>query len=82
MSMVAESSIGKKVEILLMNVTLAFWKRKFNNFDKQTFEKAFKSRPYISKHHPLNFQAKVLAAYNTRKQNFEEKYKVIFDEKN
>ncbi|MBK8391296.1 MAG: hypothetical protein IPL23_19265 [Saprospiraceae bacterium] len=59
MSKIVESSTGKKLEVLLMNVTLAFWKRKFNDFDKQTFEKAFKSRPYISKHHPLNFQAKV-----------------------
>lgn len=82
LSKIVESSTGKKLEVLLMNVTLAFWKRKFNDFDKQTFEKAFKSRPYISKHHPLNFQAKVLAAYTARKHNFEEKYKVIFDEKN
>jgi hypothetical protein len=41
-------------------VTVQFWKRKFSHFDDQTFNVALKSRRYVSKHHPMYFQGKVL----------------------
>jgi len=49
-----------------MRFTVKFWKRKFSQFEKERFELALKSKPYVSKHHPNNFQKKVLDAFHER----------------
>ena len=56
-----------------MHVTVKFWRRKFSHFDDQTFGVALKSRRYVSKHHPLYFQEKVLKhlAVRMRETGFE-----------
>lgn len=46
-----------------MRLTVGYWKRKFRHFDDRTFDGALKSRRYVSKHHPLYFQQKVLEQY-------------------
>jgi hypothetical protein len=46
-----------------MRLTVGFWKRKFNHLDNRDFEVALKSRRYVSKHHPLHFQEKVLERF-------------------
>jgi hypothetical protein len=49
-----------------MRLTVGFWRRKFSSFDQQTFDLALKSRRYVSKHHPLGFQQRVLRAFEER----------------
>lgn len=51
-----------------MHFTVGYWRRKFRHFDDRTFDGALRSRQYVSKHHPLYFQQKVLNAYATRLQ--------------
>ena len=57
---ILNTRLGALLDRWAMRVTLAFWKRKFRHFDPSQFELALKSRTYISKHHPLAFQEKVL----------------------
>lgn len=54
-----------------MQITVKFWKRKFRHFDDRTFNEALKSRQYVSKHHPLYFQQKVLKHLEMRMSQLE-----------
>jgi len=58
--------LGTMLDRLCMRLTVSFWKRKFTSFEKDRFDIALKSRPYVSKHHPNNYQQKVLAAFEER----------------
>ena len=62
---------GDRIDLYCMRTTLGHWQKKFRNFDPDKFENALKSRSYVSKHHPQDFQTKVLTAYAERIQAFE-----------
>ena len=57
---------GSWLDMLSMRLTVAYWRRKFRHFDNGTFDNALRSRRYVSKHHPLYFQRKVMTAYTER----------------
>jgi hypothetical protein len=61
-----DGKLGNWLDRNAMRLTVSFWKRKFRHFDHKKFEEAIKSRSYISKHHPLHFQEKVLRAFAKR----------------
>ncbi len=79
-----EGSIKKALEWLLkgrfgdwldsffMKKTMSYWEKKFPYFDTTQFSIALKSRKSVSKHHPNNFQQKVLQAHQKKIQQFEE----------
>ncbi len=58
--------IGAWLDTMAMRGTVAYWRRKFKHFDERTFDGALRSRRYVSKHHPLYFQQKVMRAYAER----------------
>lgn len=58
--------VGAWLDARAMRLTVSYWKRKFSHFDPQTFDSALKSRQYVSKHHPLRFQKRVLEAFELR----------------
>jgi len=53
-----------------MRITLKRWRNKFGDFDKQKFDLTMKSRRYVSKHHPNDFQNKVLGKYEELRRTF------------
>lgn len=55
--------LGDWLDRAAMRLTVRFWRQKFRHFDDATFDSAIKSRRYVSKHHPLYFQKKVLEQY-------------------
>ncbi|MBK7939524.1 MAG: nucleotidyltransferase domain-containing protein [Lewinellaceae bacterium] len=57
---------GQWLDEKAMRLTLAFWKKKFSHLEHDHFNLALKSRRYVSKHHPLNFQEKVLKTFSAR----------------
>jgi hypothetical protein len=57
---------GTWLDEQFMQITLKYWRRKFSHFDQAIFDTALKSRRYVSKHHPLNFQKKVLDAFEQK----------------
>jgi len=67
--------LGLKLDILLQYLTLRRWMNKFGSFEKDQFKIAFKSTRNVSKHHPQNFQKKVVDKLN-------EKYIQILEEFN
>jgi hypothetical protein len=57
---------GAWLDQTFMQLTLRYWDRKFKPKDATIFEVALKSRRYVSKHHPLNFQKRVLEQFEKR----------------
>ncbi|WBX71642.1 nucleotidyltransferase domain-containing protein [Tenacibaculum retecalamus] len=61
-----DSKFGNCIELFFMKITIKKWNNKFNHLSKEDFELAFKSSENISKHHPSNFQKKVLSKLNEK----------------
>lgn len=65
---------GDRLNRYFMNLTLDYWRRKFSHYDPATFERSFQSTPFLSRHHPVDFQEKVIHAYRERIRKFEENH--------
>lgn len=61
---ILNTSIGNNIDNFFRRVTLKKWLSKFNYLEKEDFEIAMKSTKNISKHHPQNFQKKVIDLLN------------------
>jgi hypothetical protein len=61
-------TLGDWLDRQAMRTTIHFWRKKFRHLDDHTFSVALKSRRYVSKHHPLYFQKKVLEHLAERMQ--------------
>ena len=70
------SSWGKKLEDFFYRKTLQYWKNKFDWMDDETFAIALKSKSWVSKHHPNNFQERVLRKYYFAIEEFEKLHNV------
>lgn len=62
-SKILNGKLGEWADERCMRMTLRRWKRKFGSFDHDKFDLTMKSRKYVSKHHPQDFQNKVLNKY-------------------
>lgn len=62
---------GDWLDAKAMQMTVGFWEKKFKHLDPDAFKIGLKSRRYVSKHHPLHFQEKVLNAHKRRVQEIE-----------
>lgn len=61
-----DSKIGDWLDAVFLRITYHKWKIKFNHLEERQFNVAMKSTKNISKHHPLNFQRKVIDRLNSR----------------
>ncbi len=57
---------GTALDYGFKHVTVSFWRLKFKQMSHDDFRIALKSTKDISKHHPLNFQKKVINALNEK----------------
>jgi hypothetical protein len=57
---------GEKTDEFLMNYTYHHWQKKFSGYTPEVIELAMRSRRNVSKHHPNNFQEKVLHLLNEK----------------
>ncbi len=64
--------LGEYIDSYFYERTLKYWQRKFANFEADKFSTALKSRPYVSKHHPQDFQNRVLSELEKRIVAFEQ----------
>lgn len=69
-------SLGARLDTFFYKKTLQFWRRKFDWMDEDTFQIALKSKSYVSKHHPNNFQDRVLRKYHYAIEEFEKLHNV------
>ena len=60
------NKLGYSLNNSLKKITLKKWKSKFKHLEKKDFEIAMKSTNDVSKHHPQDFQTKVIVSLNER----------------
>ena len=63
--------VGDRLDLYLMKLTYKRWQKKFPNFDTSKFELTMRTNRGVSKHHPRNFQEKILKEYQERKAAME-----------
>lgn len=63
-------------EHFFKSITTKFWSKKFSNLSNQEKKIAFKSSKDISKHHPDNYQKKVIDELNKKYHYYNQKFKI------
>ena len=63
--------LGGALYTFFMKVTLKRWRAKFGHFTPETFENSMRTRKYVSKHHPRNFQQRVINSLDEKIIDFE-----------
>ena len=76
MESLLNNRLGDSLDRFFMKNTLRFWKKKFSHFEDEDFNVALKTRTYVSKHHPRNFQRKVMDALAEKTAAFERQHNV------
>ncbi len=71
-----EGSVGDWLDDYCFRVTVNRWKKKFPHLSDDEFELALRSKKDVSKHHPNNFQHRVLQAITQQRAAFEVKHNV------
>lgn len=61
-----KGKMGDKLDLRLMKFTYKKWEKKFKHFDASKFELTMRTNRGVSKHHPRDFQTKVLTKYQER----------------
>jgi len=77
LEMVFDTKIGSVTDSIFKTLTLKKWKSKFHNMNAEDFTIALKTTKNISKHHPSNFQKKVILSLNTKLEEVQSKYNVV-----
>ncbi|PXY38901.1 nucleotidyltransferase [Flavobacterium cheongpyeongense] len=70
------NTLGEFVDSGFKKITIAKWKSKFKNIATEDFKIALKSTQDISKHHPSNFQQRVILALNEKYREFQKNYNI------
>jgi predicted nucleotidyltransferase len=75
--MVCDTKLGAITDAVFKTITLKKWKSKFHYINDEDFKVALKTTKNISKHHPSNFQKKVILSLNTKLEEVQSKYNVV-----
>ncbi len=70
------NKIGSELDSTFKTITLKKWNSKFHYLNKEDFKVALKSTNNISKHHPSNFQKKVINALNEKVEEVQQKFQI------
>ena len=65
------NGLGDEIDEWLMLRTLRHWRHKFAHMESARFNSAMRTRRYVSKHHPRDFQNRVMTAFEERLAAFE-----------
>jgi predicted nucleotidyltransferase len=74
---VCDTRMGTVTDRAFKVITLRKWKSKFQHMNEEDFKVALKTTKNISKHHPSNFQKKVILSLNTKLEEVQSKYNVV-----
>ncbi|MFC4721297.1 nucleotidyltransferase domain-containing protein [Geojedonia litorea] len=74
-----ENKFGNILDDFLRSITLYRWRSKFKFLPEKDFKVAMKSTKNVSKHHPQNFQKKVIESLNEHYFKVQEKHKITLE---
>ena len=73
---ILNTKVGDWLDSLFLKITYKKWKVKFHKLEDKHFNIALKSTKNVSKHHPLNFQRKVIERLNEKYDELKEKHNI------
>lgn len=79
---ILNNKIGFYIDGVFKKITLNKWKSKFEFLNADDFNIALKSTQNISKHHPSNFQRKVIEALNAKIEEVATNFNIILPKEN
>ena len=68
------TKLGAFLDKFFQKITLKKWTLKFNYLEQEDFDIAMKSTKCVSKHHPKNFQKKVIDQLNENYKKIKKRY--------
>lgn len=77
---ILSGKLGDRLDDFCFQYTVKHWAEKFGNYDSESFSLVFRSEKSVSKHHPNNFQKKVLEALKERMELYQENFQKAFEE--
>ncbi|WP_420571747.1 nucleotidyltransferase domain-containing protein [Kordia sp.] len=77
-----DGSLGLKVDMFLQKLTIKKWRRKFSHLAQEDFNIAMKSTRHVSKHHPQNYQNKVIKRLTERYAEVVKQYNLKYPKEN
>lgn len=72
-----DNGFGNAIDYAFKSITLRKWRAKFNFLSEEDFKIALKSTKNISKHHPSNFQKKVILSLNDKLEEVQRNYNIV-----
>ncbi len=72
-----DTKFGTLTDAVFKLITLRKWKSKFNYLTEEDFKVALKTTKTVSKHHPSNFQKKVILSLNSKLEEVQSKHNVV-----
>lgn len=82
LEVILSAKLGTLVDTFFRQITIHFWKKKFKAMNKVDFGIALKSTKNISKHHPLNFQKKVIQLLNEKYEEVQHNFNIVLPKEN
>jgi hypothetical protein len=76
MECLLDNKLGAAIDYFFRSITLRKWKAKFDYLSEEDFKIALKSTKNISKHHPSNFQKKVILSLNEKLDEVQHRFKI------
>jgi predicted nucleotidyltransferase len=68
---ILKGALGERLDAWCMSRTFRRWEKKFPHLDSTRFEISLRTRKYVSKHHPQDYQKRVLDALSLKIKDFE-----------
>jgi predicted nucleotidyltransferase len=72
-----DTKIGTITDYLFKAITLKKWKLKFRYMTEDDFKIALKTTKNVSKHHPSNFQKKVILSLNSKVEEVHKNFNIV-----
>ena len=72
-----DNGFGNVIDYVFKSITLRKWRAKFKFLSEDDFKIALKSTKNISKHHPSNFQKKVILSLNDKLEEVQRNYNIV-----
>jgi len=76
---VFNTKLGVFLESVFKTITIKKWEKKFKTLSEEDFKIAMKSTKNVSKHHPQNFQKKVIHLLNKSYIEVEKEHNIILE---
>lgn len=82
LTFILNNKMGDYIDFMFKKITFRKWQSKFNFLNNEDFNIALKSTKNISKHHPSNFQKKVILALNDKIEEVKSDFNIILTKEN